>query len=315
MSNQFRFHWRSILAAAGADPATLTNKHQPCPFCGGRDRYRFDDKNGYGTYYCSQCGPGDGFAFLMQLRGCGLPEARAEAERHMSKLTDADLKNSIPHLRKPVKKPRPLPQTMIDRVMEGTQQISPGDVAYRYLRNRGLRRIPTSLYTHKALYDPDTRTHYPGMVAEVVDAEGRIVSLHRTFLTSDGHKASIAAPKRLMTPTTTVKGAAIRLWRPGPTLAVAEGIETAIAVAERFGVPAWATISAYGMERLVLVPGISHVLVCGDHDESYTGQKAAYTLAHRLVQAGLKATVYIPPQPGDWLDMLNGKEALCIAGT
>jgi len=292
--DEARYQWRDILVAAGADPAALTNKHQPCPFCGGRDRYRFDDKNGDGTYYCSQCGPGDGFSFFMQLKSCSFLEAVVEIQKLIGT-------NGA----KPTRRREVDPKAMINRVMKNARQIEPGDVSYRYLRNRGLRRIPTSLYTHNALYDPETRAYYPGMVAEVVDAEGKVVSLHRTFLTPDGHKAPIEAPKRLMTPTTTVKGAAIRLWRPNSTLAVAEGIETAIAAAEKFGVPAWAAVSAHGMEQLVLAQGVKRVLVCGDHDESYAGQKAAYTLAHRLTQAGIEVGVHIPPEPGDWLDMLR----------
>ena len=38
--------WRSILAVLGADEKTLSGKHGPCPMCGGRDRFRFDDKEG-----------------------------------------------------------------------------------------------------------------------------------------------------------------------------------------------------------------------------------------------------------------------------
>ena len=43
-------HWPSILGAlAGITNDQLTNKHQPCPLCGGEDRYRFDDQNGSGS--------------------------------------------------------------------------------------------------------------------------------------------------------------------------------------------------------------------------------------------------------------------------
>ena len=38
--------WPRILSAlAGLSPDQLTDKHQPCPLCGGKDRYRFDDKD------------------------------------------------------------------------------------------------------------------------------------------------------------------------------------------------------------------------------------------------------------------------------
>lgn len=35
-------------------------KHQPCPLCGGTDRFRCDDKGGAGTWICNNCGAGDG---------------------------------------------------------------------------------------------------------------------------------------------------------------------------------------------------------------------------------------------------------------
>ena len=50
-------HWPDILSClAGLSADQLTDKHQPCPLCGGKDRYRFDDNNGNGTWFCNQCG-------------------------------------------------------------------------------------------------------------------------------------------------------------------------------------------------------------------------------------------------------------------
>lgn len=43
------------------------NKHQSCPICGGKDRFRCDDKNGTGSWICNQCGAGTGFK-LVELR-------------------------------------------------------------------------------------------------------------------------------------------------------------------------------------------------------------------------------------------------------
>ena len=41
--------WKEILSALGVDPATLKNQHGPCPGCGIKDRFRFDNLNGDGT--------------------------------------------------------------------------------------------------------------------------------------------------------------------------------------------------------------------------------------------------------------------------
>ena len=61
--------WREILSSAGIDTSLLKNHHSPCPGCGGKDRFRFDDLNGDGTFICSRGGrgeiAGDGFDLLM----------------------------------------------------------------------------------------------------------------------------------------------------------------------------------------------------------------------------------------------------------
>lgn len=38
-------HWSNILSSL-AIPIPHLNKHGPCPVCGGKDRFRFDDKKG-----------------------------------------------------------------------------------------------------------------------------------------------------------------------------------------------------------------------------------------------------------------------------
>jgi putative DNA primase/helicase len=62
--------WYGVLTALGIDSKYLQNKHGPCPICAeGTDRYRFDDKDGRGTYFCNNCGAGDGFELLQKVHG------------------------------------------------------------------------------------------------------------------------------------------------------------------------------------------------------------------------------------------------------
>ena len=52
--------WPELLGAlAGLSPEQLTDKHQPCPACAGEDRYRWDQDDGPGGWYCNQCGGKD----------------------------------------------------------------------------------------------------------------------------------------------------------------------------------------------------------------------------------------------------------------
>ena len=84
-------HWPSILGAlAGLTSEQLTDKHQPCPMCGGKDRYRFDDQDGTGSWYCNQCGGpvhsgggGSGIELLIRRTGWTFKEAAQRIEQHL----------------------------------------------------------------------------------------------------------------------------------------------------------------------------------------------------------------------------------------
>lgn len=70
-------YWPAILnRVAGIDDDFLSNRHGPCPKCGGTDRWRFTNLNDHGGAICNQCGKmGDGFAVIMQITGAKFPEA------------------------------------------------------------------------------------------------------------------------------------------------------------------------------------------------------------------------------------------------
>jgi hypothetical protein len=66
-----RGRWKAILSRLGVSAAQLSGKHTACPGCGGKDRFRFDDQDGRGTWICSGGGgttaAGDGFDLLVHM--------------------------------------------------------------------------------------------------------------------------------------------------------------------------------------------------------------------------------------------------------
>ncbi|HHL2709068.1 TPA: DUF927 domain-containing protein [Yersinia enterocolitica] len=67
-------HWEAIFQHLDIP----TNRSEgECPSCGGKTRYRFDDREGRGTYYCSHCGAGTGLDLVMKVNQC---DARSAAE-------------------------------------------------------------------------------------------------------------------------------------------------------------------------------------------------------------------------------------------
>lgn len=69
-----RYRWPSVLSALNI-PVPPNGKHGPCPACGGKDRFRFDDKEGRGTWFCNRCGHGDGLDLIALVRQSNLSDA------------------------------------------------------------------------------------------------------------------------------------------------------------------------------------------------------------------------------------------------
>ena len=108
-----RYQWRHILPALGIPAEKLTNKHQPCPVCGDRDRYRFDDKDGYGSYICTHCGNGDGFRLVMNWLDCDYKTAAAA----VSDALGIGEGNDLPRPPKRLTAPTTQPRDQIDRLL------------------------------------------------------------------------------------------------------------------------------------------------------------------------------------------------------
>lgn len=294
---QARGKWRGILVQMGVDQSHLTGKHGPCPMCGGKDRWRFDDKLQAGNWICSQCGSGDGFELLMALRDCDFKTVAAEVDQIVGNVQ--------------AEKPRPKkdPRRALRNVGKRLERIHGKDPVSLYLKNRGIAGLTGyALRLHPSLgyYDQGRlQGTHPAMVAKISNVHGKTESFHLTYLTADGHKAPVDSPKKILTPINSINGGAIRLAPVAEHIAITEGIENALAVMEGEGLPCWACISANGIETFEPPEGVKEVSIYCDNDHSFTGQAASFALAKRLVRQGYGAEVYVSGVRGDdYLDCL-----------
>ena len=89
--------WQSIFSSLGI--VVGNGKHCPCPVCGGKDRFRFDNKNGRGTYICNQCGSGDGLELIKNYYHCDAKEASSKVAEHLNltnhNTTSSDFKSDL----------------------------------------------------------------------------------------------------------------------------------------------------------------------------------------------------------------------------
>lgn len=293
--------WFGIMSRLGIDVGN--GRHKKCPSCGGKDRFRFDDKN-QGLWFCNQCSPnsGDGFALIQKVLGVDFAEALKVVANHVG------------HVEKGEYKPEPkASKDLLRKMYVESSPIQKGDVAYRYIENRGLSVVSERLRYHSKCYEPETHSDCHAMLATFTLSDGTAVTIHRTFLTFDGRKKEIESPKKLMPSLKKMNGGAIRLFDPEDgVIGVAEGIETALAVKELTGIPTWSVVSASLMEAFVPPVGIKAVFVFADRDKNFAGQKAAYTLANKLVVKNkIEADVRLPVMIGDFLDQLNETNGGC----
>lgn len=317
--------WAGILIDNGVDPVALQNRHGPCPVCGGKDRFRFDDKDGEGTHICGQCGAGDGFALLMKVFCWTFPQAVDAVAQYLG-IHPSDTPSVLPQLFIPTKKSAPNQnrQQRIESVLAGSQRMNWPIV--RYFKNRGLsglaEKVPDCLRCHSGLpYWEETEpgiwqqtSTCPAMLGIVTDLAGNLITLHRTYITIEGHKAPFPSPKKLMAPSIpgSLRGCSIKLGMPVDTLYLTEGIETGLAVMLSTGGAVWVCISTGLLVRVKIPKFVTQVYIMADLDHSGAGEESARKLAFQLLRergSSITIKVCLPPGPIpegqkslDWLD-------------
>ena len=153
------------------------------------------------------------------------------------------------------------------------------------------------------------------MVAAVtIWPDREVVGVHRTFLTANGSSKAPISRVRMMLGK--CAGGAVRLATVTAELVVGEGVESSLSVQAATGRPAWAALSAGGIEALVLpdLPLALEIVIAADHDE--VGLRAAYAAAEKWTQEGRTVRIAVPPQPGaDFNDMAAEETAAVIEKT
>jgi putative DNA primase/helicase len=286
--------WTNILTELIGEEA-VRKKHGPCPMCGGKDRYRYDNRKGDGDWFCNHCGSGDGFHLLQGSLGIDF----AEAARRVDRI----LKNGVQE--EPFQ-----PEIDIEKRRRYLNTLwaagkSP-HVAVEYLNDRGIPGKVISQMTDVrgtlTAWHSDDKCHYPAMLSLIRSPKGKPISIHRTYITADKND------KKITPPIEKISGGYVKLGEPSDTLCLAEGIETALAAWTITGYPAWATISAHGLESFQTIPKhVDRVIVCADNDASFVGQASAFKCAQYFkLRKKITTRVMMPKIEGwDMLDVLN----------
>lgn len=298
--------WRNVLLAAGLTEAQLSKKNGPCPACGGRDRYFFDNRKGHGDFFCRQCGPGDGFQLLMRMQGLSFKDVR-RLVMDLGGLADDNEKERI--VIKPVAQPEPQASRVTRRVLQLIREscaVEDCDPVREYLASRALWPLPSghSLRAHSSVeYWHDKRRigRFPALIGAVRDRFGDVVTAHVTYMDPSGGKLRDFEPRKILSGLVGREGCAVQLMRHGETLGIAEGIETAISASVMHEIPVWAALNTSLLQRFEPPESVRKLVIFADRDVA--GLDAATKLMQHL--QGRVAMEIRTPQSKDWNDALR----------
>ena len=326
--------WDYILPALGVSAEALTNKHKPCPACGGKDRFRYDDKQGRGTFVCGQLDglSGDGFALVQHIYGCDFKEA-ARLVAGVLGMVEGE---PLPERKTPPQQPAQLQKDRIEALQALwaiAEQNRGHDCIKTYLHSRGLdvdaiAPVVAALGFVEALdyWVQDNSGKwlvlgkYPAIIAKFESVEGELMGLHRTYLNADcTGKLQLAdqftgrlldAKKMMARYQGSNTGTAIQLCPVAEYLTVCEGIENGAAIYQESGLPVWVCGSAGGMAAMALPSTIKQLFIFADTDANEAGIKAARRLESRAIAQGIEVRIW---QSGmvsmDILDVVTTRKA------
>ncbi|EOZ1436155.1 primase-helicase zinc-binding domain-containing protein [Enterobacter hormaechei] len=288
-------HWPRILPALGVK--VIKNRHQACPVCGGYDRFRFDDKEGRGTWFCNQCGAGDGLKLVEKVFGMTASEAAGKVDAMTGNLPPV-APEVIATAEAETEADRKAAAALAVRLMENTRPAS----GNAYLTRKGFpdRECPVLTSMHKT---GGVTFRAGDVVVPLYDDTGALVNLQ--LISSDGLKRTLKGGQ--------VKGACHVIEgkkQAGKRLWIAEGYATALTVHHLTGETVMVALSSVNLLSLASLARQKHpacqIVLAADRDLNGDGQTKAAAAAETC-----EGIVALPPVFGDWNDafMQNGGEA------
>ncbi|EOU9549601.1 primase-helicase zinc-binding domain-containing protein [Cronobacter dublinensis] len=288
-------HWPRILPALGVK--VIKNRHQACPVCGGSDRFRFDDKEGRGTWFCNQCGAGDGLKLVEKVFSVSASEAAGKVNAVTGNLPLV-APEVIATAEAETDAGRKAAAALAAKLMEKTRTVT----GNAYMARKGLAGYECVMLT--GTHKTGGVTFSAGDVAvPLYDDTGTLVNLQ--LINADGHKRTLKGGQ--------VKGACHVIKgkkQAGKRLWIAEGYATALTVHHLTGETVMVALSSVNLLSLASLARQQHpacqIVIAADRDLNGVGQTSAAAAAEAC-----EGTVALPPVFGDWNDAFvqQGEEA------
>ncbi|EDW6533667.1 DNA primase, partial [Salmonella enterica subsp. enterica] len=288
-------HWPRILPALGVK--VIKNRHQSCPVCGGSDRFRFDDKEGRGTWFCNQCGAGDGLKLVEKVFGVTPSEAAGKVNAVTGNLSPV-APEVIAVAEAETVADRKAAAGLAAKLMEKTRPAT----SNAYLTRKGFHALECLTLT--AIHKTGGVMFRAGdVVVPLYDDTGALVNLQ--LINADGLKRTLKGGQ--------VKGACHVIEgkkQAGKRLWIAEGYATALTVHHLTSETVMVALSSVNLLSLASLARqkspACQIVLAADRDLNCDGQSKAAVAADAC-----EGVVALPPVFGDWNDAFiqYGEEA------
>ncbi|HBV3701224.1 primase-helicase zinc-binding domain-containing protein [Klebsiella pneumoniae] len=279
-------HWPRILPALGMK--VIKNRHQACPVCGGADRFRFDDKEGRGTWFCNQCGAGDGLKLVEKVFGISASEAAGKVNAVTGNLPPV-APEVVAAAEAGTEADRKAAAALAVRLLEKTRPAT----GNAYLTRKGFagRECLTLTASHKT---GGVAYRAGDVVVPLYDETGALVNFQ--LINAEGLKRTLKGGQ--------VKGACHLIdgqKQAGKRLWIAEGYATALTVHHLTGETVMVALSSVNLLSLASLARQKYpacqIVLAADRDLNGDGQTKAAAAAEAC-----EGIVALPPVFGDWND-------------
>ena len=270
---QFKGRWRNVLIHLGVNEAHLNpNKEAPCPICGGKTRARWIADSEY--LHCRYHGDTGSTGIQTAALWLGMDIKRDYAAL-CARIREIE---GLPTMTETTKKDdsAKLAANAIraKKILSESKAIE----SHQYLDYFKLKVPPLGMRFHEGLELFEVGT-FPCFVCPIRDSTTEskdIQALQLIYLLPD-----YKTEKRILKLASYAQGV-IKLFPVDATLAIAEGVKSALSFYELEKIPTWATINSTQMARFKPPERVKKLIIVADNDKSFTGQKAAYECANRL---------------------------------
>lgn len=289
---QFQGRWRDVLGNYGCQLPS-GHKHGSCPVCGGKDRFRFDDKQGRGTWFCSQCDVQSGGGLLLLSRFIG----QSVMETAKELVGDDDYKTVAPKRQFKVVDEDAIRKANIANAKKGAAVLIQSSVLadHQYMTSKGLSG--QWLTNGEPVFSNNGIIKANELLLVPVYKNNELVNVQK--ITANGVKRPLFGGD--------MQGVQHVIEGKTARLAVVEGFATGVTVNIMTGYKVYVAFNTGNLAEAVKKATADHpdsrVVIFADHDklDETHNRRPGEHFANEAA-APFNAIVALPPELGDWDD-------------